>query len=220
LLTEQGWTALMVAAFCGKADLVAMLIDHKAQIDVRNVDGRTALMEASSRGNLDVVQYLVKRGADTAIESEDGLTALTEAAVAGKLDIVEYLVSTGCDMTNSNGLVFDIQDKEALSGAVKRGLALRKTKADSDDDNADSAGGGGGGNVVTGSARPDEISIAIVGSTKVQIGERHFEFKSGDPLTKVFGKDAQLLDVKGKVIKTKKIKDCTSRRRYSPVAYW
>lgn len=61
---REGWSALMVAAYCGHRDLVKFLLNAGAAIDDRDSYGYTALMHAVYRGHKDSVALLLERGAD------------------------------------------------------------------------------------------------------------------------------------------------------------
>ena len=57
-----GYTAVHVAAGNNHADVVELLIDAGADIEVKNNDGRSPLHVASRRGNFQVVKILVRVG--------------------------------------------------------------------------------------------------------------------------------------------------------------
>ena len=56
-------TALMSACDTGHTNVVKLLLDRNAQVDIINVDGMTALMFASSKGHLEIVNMLIDKGA-------------------------------------------------------------------------------------------------------------------------------------------------------------
>jgi ankyrin repeat protein len=59
----HGATALMFAAFLGRAAIVQMLLDKGADAQVKDRSGNTALTYATSRNNVSAVQSLKKAGA-------------------------------------------------------------------------------------------------------------------------------------------------------------
>ena len=69
-----GYHALHEAALKGHLDIVKLLIDHGAEVNVRAENGDTPLHDASENGHLSVVKLLLERGADPKIENADGLT--------------------------------------------------------------------------------------------------------------------------------------------------
>ena len=64
-------TPLMRAANMGHREVVEILVDGGAQLDIRGSGGQTALWKAACRGNCPaVVRLLVGRGADQTIKGE------------------------------------------------------------------------------------------------------------------------------------------------------
>eukprot|EP00163_Fabomonas_tropica_P005673 TRINITY_DN152_c0_g2_i1.p1 TRINITY_DN152_c0_g2~~TRINITY_DN152_c0_g2_i1.p1 ORF type:complete len:1933 (-),score=373.41 TRINITY_DN152_c0_g2_i1:82-5880(-) len=73
---------------------VADLIDHGADVNARDVDGRTALHFASEFGEKDIIELALSHGADaTALTYDTCETPLITAARAGHHDVIEPLVS-------------------------------------------------------------------------------------------------------------------------------
>jgi len=76
---RTGLTALMKAAFNGKEQVVQMLADKGADIDMKDKEGHTALMLAAFRGHTEVVRTLLTRGANMNLSDKSGKTALEYA---------------------------------------------------------------------------------------------------------------------------------------------
>ena len=53
--TEHGLNALHVAARHGQGEIMSMLLDHKVDVDSKDVNGNTALHHAAGAGRLDTV---------------------------------------------------------------------------------------------------------------------------------------------------------------------
>lgn len=68
-------TPLMNAAQEGNIDVMHILLDHKAQIDLADSDGRTALMYAALNSQLSAAKLLVEHHADIAKRDTSGSTA-------------------------------------------------------------------------------------------------------------------------------------------------
>ncbi|UJR22944.1 hypothetical protein I4U23_025971 [Adineta vaga] len=100
-------TALTLACFQGRAEVVSLLVDRKANIEHRAKTGLTPLMESASGGYVDVGRVLLERGADVNAlpvpTSKD--TALTIAADKGHHKFVELLLLYGAtiDVRNKKG---------------------------------------------------------------------------------------------------------------------
>jgi ankyrin repeat protein len=61
---NNGWTALMWAAYWGHTPTCALLLEKGASIEAKDNNGRTALMHAAREGYTDVCMLLVEKGAD------------------------------------------------------------------------------------------------------------------------------------------------------------
>ena len=83
LAPEHGMNALMRAAARGQLNIVKILLDHGANVNVTNDSGLTALMVASYVGNNDIIQTFLERGADINIKDNEGATAFTYAQQEG-----------------------------------------------------------------------------------------------------------------------------------------
>jgi hypothetical protein len=99
-------TPLILAARCGRSDVVEVLL--RAGANVNNVmprSGETALLTASWYGHLHVISILLAHGANVNIQDNDGHTAIMQATLQSRLDIVNLLLSNGADpnIFNSNG---------------------------------------------------------------------------------------------------------------------
>jgi len=100
-------TALTLACFQGRHEVVSILVDKRANIEHRAKTGLTPLMEAASGGYVEVGRVLLDKGADNAAapvpSSRD--TALTIAADKGHYRFVELLVQRGSavDARNKKG---------------------------------------------------------------------------------------------------------------------
>ncbi|XP_022247672.1 ankyrin repeat domain-containing protein 17-like isoform X2 [Limulus polyphemus] len=100
-------TALTLACFQGRHEVVSLLLDRKANVEHRAKTGLTPLMEAASGGYVEVGRVLLDKGADVNAppvpSSRD--TALTIAADKGHYRFVELLLSRGAsvDVKNKKG---------------------------------------------------------------------------------------------------------------------
>jgi ankyrin repeat protein/mono/diheme cytochrome c family protein len=104
LRTEDGTTALMVAALWGDAETVEHLLAHGADAKAANKSGATALLWGA--GDIEKVRLLVAAGADVNARSSLGNTPLMAAAAhPGTHPIIELLLEHGADAAarNQNG---------------------------------------------------------------------------------------------------------------------
>jgi ankyrin repeat protein len=93
-----GDTPLMAAAHSGNAELVKLLLDHGAKLDVTETRmGQTPLMWAAAEGKAEVVQVLIERGADVKAVSKTGFSPLLFAAQSGNVATVKSLIAAKAD---------------------------------------------------------------------------------------------------------------------------
>ena len=122
---QDGWgiTALGYAVSYGPADVVRLLLQHGANVNVRNDAGQTALHNTvlSYSADVDVVQALLDGGADVNAREADGGTALHTAAYVGPADVVRLLLHRGADV-----------DARANNGRTALHNALYSGRADVD----------------------------------------------------------------------------------------
>ncbi len=85
---ETGRTALLWAAWRGRADVVRLLLARKGvEVNKSAADGATALMSASQQGHVEVVQLLLARQDVKVSQSDsDGFTALLVASQKGHVE--------------------------------------------------------------------------------------------------------------------------------------
>jgi ankyrin repeat protein len=86
--SQHGQTALMLAVSHGRLDMVQLLIEAGADVNIRDEDGSTALMCAAEHGHMEIVKYLLQHPeTDVLAKDNDGLTALAVAMEAGHRDV-------------------------------------------------------------------------------------------------------------------------------------
>ena len=86
--SQHGQTALMLAVSHGRLDMVQLLVEAGADLNIRDEDGSTALMCAAEHGQTEIVKYLLAHpDTDIFAKDNDGLTALAVAMEAGHRDL-------------------------------------------------------------------------------------------------------------------------------------
>lgn len=97
-------TALTLACFQGRHEVVSLLLDRKANVEHRAKTGLTPLMEAASGGYIEVGRVLLDKGADvnSAPVPSSRDTALTIAADKGHLRFVELLLARNASVEVKN----------------------------------------------------------------------------------------------------------------------
>jgi ankyrin repeat protein len=96
-----GWTALIHATYFGASDdVLNLLIDKGANVNVQNDRGVTALYLAAASGHENQVRLLLNRGADPRIATKSGYTPERVAQIKGQAHIVK-LLQTPAEAANS-----------------------------------------------------------------------------------------------------------------------
>ena len=89
----------------GHLSVAKYLVNQKADISAKNMDGNTPLHEAARSGRLNVVEYLVNQKIDIN-ECCCGLfssrTPLHYASEKGYLNVVQYLVNQKADINKKD----------------------------------------------------------------------------------------------------------------------
>lgn len=88
----SGRNALLVAAHCGKDDVVELLIRHHARLDVTDGSGWTALHLAASRGHCGVISLLMEESNIAEVPNYQGRTALRIAVDRSQHEALKMLL--------------------------------------------------------------------------------------------------------------------------------
>ena len=121
---QDGLTPLHYAAANGHLDIVKILLEHSADIDLVDdhiMDGtklnRTALHRSICFGHKEVASLIIERGADVNQRDADGFAPLDMAILEDQGDIAETLIQNGADINAADGigytaLHFAIEDND------------------------------------------------------------------------------------------------------------
>jgi ankyrin repeat protein len=82
----------MIATQNNKLNIVTQLLDNKAEVNAKNINGNTSLILAAQHNYPKIVTELLKNGADVNIQNDNGITALMDAAALGNLEIIKILL--------------------------------------------------------------------------------------------------------------------------------
>lgn len=97
---DDNFSKLHLAAFLGNNDLISMLIDRGADINLRcQYDGQSPLFLAACKNNLYTVDFLLSKGADVNTKTSYGETALHIACEYKNLKMIELLVRNGAQIS-------------------------------------------------------------------------------------------------------------------------
>jgi len=87
--------AFLEAASKGHTEIVRLMLDRGADIELKNEWGRTALTFSAQNDRLDTTSLLIERGADVMAADEKGFTPLIWAAMSGSPEMVALLLEAG-----------------------------------------------------------------------------------------------------------------------------
>ncbi len=114
---DIGVTPLFYAAMAGHGDIVRLLVELGAPLEIRDSYQRTPLLIAArERGGIDVIRILVENGANINAVDMFGDTPLSLAAWRGYEDIVDYLIAKKAQIATqgemgTNLMVYSINKK-------------------------------------------------------------------------------------------------------------
>lgn len=112
---KYGSTPLMHAALYSDAEMMTLLIDRGAEVNVSNRDGVTALMWGA--GEIDKVRLLLEKGAKVDVQTELGRSPLLIASTyTSNVEVVRLLMESGAKPTG-----IDNFGETPLTSAAKRG---------------------------------------------------------------------------------------------------
>jgi len=93
-----GNTPLMLTVQCRYTDwslqIMKVLLDYGADVDMRNNQGQTALILAACADKVDVFRELLNSEADVTVRDNNGQTALMWLAVHGRADLINNILSS------------------------------------------------------------------------------------------------------------------------------
>jgi len=96
-----GFSALTLSAAAGHEEIVDLLIQSRANLDVRTDGGWTALMLACARptgSRVSIAIKLLEHGASVNLQNEEGNSALSLCADAGSAELTQALISKGANV--------------------------------------------------------------------------------------------------------------------------
>ncbi|KAI9448976.1 ankyrin repeat-containing domain protein [Lactarius psammicola] len=91
-------TPLHAALFKGDVEVVWLLLDKGADVNIQGLWDQTPLLHASAADFPDIVRWLLGRGVDVNAQQDDQSTALHLAAYNGRLEIAEILLKHNAEV--------------------------------------------------------------------------------------------------------------------------
>lgn len=95
-------TPLMLAAERENEDIVRLLLDNGANVNMANFCGYTPLIFATEQGNEHIIRLLLERGADASQMDQSGNTQLLIAAARGRDNVMSLLLNGMADVNHTD----------------------------------------------------------------------------------------------------------------------
>lgn len=109
---ENGYTALILAAYHGQQAAVEQLLEAGADPCSKDKRGNTALMGAIFKGELSIARRLMNANCAPDERNNSGQTAAMYAALFQRKDILDALEAKGADMTARDSMGNDVRSLE------------------------------------------------------------------------------------------------------------
>ncbi len=120
-LKNQGETALWIAASGGNNDMVRLLVESKAKVDLSNKLGQSPFWIASHNGHSDTAKVLLKYGADVNLKDRYGRTPLWAVANSQSHHQDKSTVMLLLEQENIDVNITDVNGQSPLWTASKQG---------------------------------------------------------------------------------------------------
>jgi ankyrin repeat protein len=136
VVKEDSWTALIWASRKGHTDIVELLLNNGANVNLAPYSGVSALHLASKYGHKQIVELLLNKGADVNAETSGKFTALILASEQGNIDIVKLLLDNGADVnakttSGRTALIWARENRhENIVKLLEDAIEIRKKKDD------------------------------------------------------------------------------------------
>lgn len=109
---ENGYTALILAAYHGQQAAVEQLLQAGANACSQDKRGNTALMGAIFKGEVSIARRLLNADCATDERNHSGQTAAMYAALFQRKDILDALAAKGADLNARDAMGNDVRSLE------------------------------------------------------------------------------------------------------------
>lgn len=120
-----GWTALHLASYYNKNNIIEFLIKKGANIEAKTDIDETPLHAVSQEGNFDMVKLFLANGSNKEVKNKHGITPLMYSSIYGYIDIVRVLIRGGAKV--------DIKDNDGMTALDHAKKSLDEYGSDMDD---------------------------------------------------------------------------------------
>jgi hypothetical protein len=103
-VTLKKWTALHQCVRLSNTEMMKILLDLGANVEIKDADGETPVFVASSSRDPEMARLLLQAGANPNVKAKDGWSALMMATRDGYHQIVKYLLEAGADVFGASDM--------------------------------------------------------------------------------------------------------------------
>jgi len=102
VVDDSKTTPLMHASSRGFIEIVKVLVENGAKLNLQNIHGYSALIRACINKFPEVIKYLIEKGADVNLIDKDGDNALILCSKLGEDDIIKMLIQKKANIHHVN----------------------------------------------------------------------------------------------------------------------
>ena len=128
---NRGWTPLMMAAFNGRDEILALLMQHDADVDALDLGGNSALHWAAFGGHTACARQLIRKHAKVDARYNFGWTPLIQATARNHPELAALLIESGANLDAAADDGYTALHKAAASGYGEIVKLLLEQGADS-----------------------------------------------------------------------------------------
>lgn len=99
---DEDWTPLFWACFNGHLDIVKLLVNAGAAVQLMDKQGRSPLYLSSGWGGEEITNFLLQHNGDVTACNQDGWNCLHLCAYRGKDSVVELVLGAGCSLVQKD----------------------------------------------------------------------------------------------------------------------
>jgi hypothetical protein len=111
------WTALHECVRDGNPEMMKILVDNRANLEIKDVDDETPAFVASTSQNSDCIKVLLDAGANADAVAGDGWSCLMMATRNGNYEVTKALLEAGADLRGGSDMfgrtALDISTQQA-----------------------------------------------------------------------------------------------------------
>lgn len=112
----DGQTPLYIACSSNRFEVVKLLVEYGADVNITEKNGRTPLYTASKHGHAEIMEYLLDHGANVNQSSP-----LSAACNRGRMEQIKILIAHGAEVNLQVNLPSSLEITTPLCGACEHG---------------------------------------------------------------------------------------------------